>query len=250
MNTRNRRLALTAALAFAAVLILSAAGCILSSGPRVGETHTISQSVPLGPAASVAVDVKMGAGELKVAGGATGLMDGEFTYNVDAWKPGVHYEANGDQGHLTIEQPESHGHRGNTRYEWNLRLNNHVPMEMNVNLGAGKAQLNLVGLNLSRFEMNLGAGETDVDLDGPWKHDLTASVQGGVGKATLHLPRDVGVQVTAQGGLGAINANGLTKNGDVYTNDAYGKAHVNLTINVQGGVGEIDLVLGGGGGTV
>jgi len=231
-------------------LVLAAPGCMIGTGPRVGETHTISKSVPLGQAKSVGVDIKMGAGELKVSGSATDLMNADFTYNVDSWKPEVRYDASGDQGHLTVEQPESHGHRGHTRNEWDIRLNDHVATELNANLGAGKANLNLVGLKLSRFEFNLGAGETDVNLDGHWSQNLTGSVQGGVGKATLHLPRDVGVRVTAQGGLGAINANGFTKNGDVYTNDAYGKSPVSLDISVQGGVGEIDLVLGGGGGTV
>jgi hypothetical protein len=241
---------LAVVLAACGALMLSLGGCMIGNGPPVGETHTISKSVPLGQAKSVGVDIKMAAGELKVSGGATDLMNADFTYNVDTWKPDVRYDAGGDQGHLTIEQPETHGHRGRTRNEWNIRLNDHVPAELNANLGAGKANLNLVGLKLSRFEFNLGAGETDVNLDGHWSQDLTGSVQGGVGKATLHLPRDVGVRVTAQGGLGAINANGFTKNGDVYTNDAYGKSPVSLNISVQGGVGEIDLVLGGGGGAV
>lgn len=231
-------------------LLAASPGCIISGGPRVGETHNESRSVPVGQTKSVAVEIKMGAGELKVAGGASDLMDADFTYNVDAWKPEVNFDASGDQAHLTIEQPETHGHRGRTRNDWDIRLNDHVPTDLTANLGAGKANLNLVDVSLNRFEVNLGAGETDVNLDGHWAHDLTGSVHGGVGKATLHLPRDVGVRVTAQGGLGAINANGFSKNGDVYTNDAYGKSKVNLNIDVQGGVGEIDLVLGGGGGTV
>ncbi|HEV2423376.1 MAG TPA: toast rack family protein [Terriglobia bacterium] len=238
-------------LVLVAALMLASSGCIISGGgPRVGETHNLSKSVPLGETKSVAVEIKMGAGELKVAGGASDLMNADFTYNVDAWKPEVNFEAGGGQAHLTIEQPRTHGHGGSTRNDWDIRLNDHVATELTANLGAGKANLNLVDLSLSRFEVNLGAGETDVNLDGHWAHDLTGSVQGGVGKATLHLPRDVGVRVTAQGGLGAINANGFAKNGDVYTNDAYGKSKVNLNIDVQGGVGEINLVLGGGGGTV
>lgn len=231
-------------------LLVASPGCFISNGPPAGETHSLSKSVPVGQTKSVAVEIKMGAGELKVAGGAADLMNADFTYNVDAWKPEVNFDAGGDQAHLTIEQPETHGHRGRTRNDWDIRLNDHVSTDLTANLGAGKANLNLVGLTLSRFQVNLGAGETEVNLDGHWAHDLSGSVQGGVGKATLHLPRDVGVRVTAQGGLGAINASGFSKNGDVYTNDAYGKSPVSLNIDVQGGVGEIDLVLGGGGGTV
>jgi predicted membrane protein len=118
-------------------------------------------------------------------------------------------------------------------------------MEMTVNMGAGRATLTLTGLALSRLELNMGAGETTIDLTGDWKKDLSAQIHGGVGKATIRLPRDVGVHVVARGGLGSINASDFQKQGDAYVNDVYGKSPVTLQIEVEGGVGEIDLELGG-----
>ncbi len=44
-----------------------------------------------------------------------------------------------------------------------------------------------------------------------------------------------------QGGLGKINAEGLKRVGDAYVNDAYGESNVTLNVDVQGGVGEINL---------
>jgi hypothetical protein len=192
----------------------------------------------------------MGAGEVKVEGGATDLLNADFTYNVPRWKPEVTYEVNGDTGRLTIEQPSAGGHGGHTRYEWDLRLSDQVPLQMKVDEGAGRANLNLVGLRLSRLEMNLGAGESTVNFDGHWKNDLTASIHGGVGKAPLQLPRDGGVRVVAHGGLGALTASGFSKQGDAYVNEAYGKSNVSLRIEVEGGVGEINLELGSSSGVV
>ena len=99
------------------VLMLGAACCTISNGPSVGETHTISKSVTLGQQKSVVVDIKMGAGKLRVGGGTSDLMNADFTYNVDDWKPEVRYDANGDQGHLVIQQPSgSRNYRGGKRY--------------------------------------------------------------------------------------------------------------------------------------
>jgi hypothetical protein len=237
-----------AAVGCCAALIVGMAGCSISGGPYVGETRTTSKTVPMGPEKSVDVEIKMGAGELRVANGSSELMDGDFTYNVDAWKPEVRYDVSGDRGTLTIQQPSgAHNYRGRTRYDWDIRLNNNVPMEMNVAMGAGKAMLTLAGLNLNQLNLKMGAGEADVDLDGAWQHDLSASIQGGVGKLTLHLPSDMGVRARVQGGLGAIKADEFTKSGDTYTNSAYGKSRINLNIDIQGGMGEVDLMLGGGG---
>jgi len=235
---------------------LLVSGCVWSACSigvnhvETGEVKTESKTVSAGAAKSVDVEIKMGAGELKVAGGAADLLNADFTYNVPRWKPEVTYDVNGDTGRLTIEQPSGGGHGGHTRYEWDLRLSKNIPMQMTVDEGAGQANLNLVGLQLSRLEMNLGAGESTVNFDGPWKKDLTASIHGGVGKATLQLPRDVGVRVVAHGGLGAINASGFSKDGDAYVNDAYGKSPVNLRIVVEGGIGEINLQLGSSSGAV
>ena len=57
------------------------------------------------------------------------------------------------------------------------------------------------------------------------------------------LPSDAGVQVEVQGGLGQVNAAGLNRSGNVYTNDAYGESEVTLEIRIDGGVGEINLEL-------
>jgi N-terminal domain of toast_rack, DUF2154 len=248
MGDSYRRWTVLATVVCCAVQILGAPACNISNGPPVAQTQTTSKTVPLGSEKSVDVQIKMGAGELRVANGAGGLMNADFTYNVDAWKPRIRYQASGDHGTLSIEQPSgSHNYSGRKRYDWDIRLNNHVPMDMNVNMGAGRALLNLAGLNLNNFSVNLGAGEADIDLDGTWQHGLAASIHGGIGKVTLHLPSDVGVRAKVQGGLGAIHAPRFTKKGDAYTNSAYGNSKVNLNIDIAGGIGEVNLVLGGGG---
>ena len=227
-------------------VLVTICGCNMS-GDRVstGETRTDSKTVELGAAKSVQVSLNMKAGELKVGGGATDLMEAEFTYNVPEWKPETQYEVSGGVGNLEVLQPGSSSASGNTHNVWDVHLSKKAPMEMSVNMGAGRATLALGGLALSRLELNIGAGETTVDLTGNWKKDLSAQIHGGVGKATIRLPREVGVHVVAQGGLGSINASDFQKQGDAYVNDQYGKSPVTLRIEVEGGIGEINLELGG-----
>jgi hypothetical protein len=55
------------------------------------------------------------------------------------------------------------------------------------------------------------------------------------------LPSEVGVKAKAEGCLGKINAEGLQRVGDSYVNDAYRESDVTLKVDVQGGVGEINL---------
>ena len=136
MNTRLTIPRLAAALA----TLVGLSACMINDNERARETRSESQSVDLGGAKSVRVEIKMGAGKLKVGGGvkaANGLLDADFTYNVPRWKPEVNYSPSGDQGRLTIEQPSGGSSHGNTRYDWDLHLAEKVPMEMRVEMGAG-----------------------------------------------------------------------------------------------------------------
>jgi hypothetical protein len=42
-------------------------------------------------------------------------------------------------------------------------------------------------------------------------------------------------------GIAAIDTRGLQKDGNTYTNDAYGESEVTLRIEIEGGIGDIRL---------
>jgi hypothetical protein len=250
------------------LVLLVAAGCV-PFGPRVrvGELQTESKTVELGGAGSVRIDINMGAGELKVAGGAAELLEADFTYNVAELKPEVEFSG----GTLVVKQPDidrlpSFSDLDEYRYEWDLRLNDDVPMDMRINVGAGRTDLKLGSLSLTgldvkggagdirvdlagaasltRLDVTMGAGEVTVDLTGDWQTDLDAEINGGAGAMTVRLPRAVGVRVDVERGVGKVNASGMRLEGDDYVNDAYGESEVTLRIKIQAGVGEINLQLG------
>jgi hypothetical protein len=226
------------------VLLVAAAVLLGSCGTqRVGEMQRESQMVDLENAQSVVAELRMGAGELNVSGGADALMEADFTYNVAEWEPEVSYDVSGDTGELIVEQGSGEGVRlgGDARNEWDLRFNDEVPIDLQVEMGAGESDLDLDSLSLTGLDLQMGAGKTTVDLTGDYAQDLETSIQGGVGEATVLLPSEVGVRARAEGGLGKINAEGLQREGDSYVNDAYGDSEVTLEVEVQGGVGQINL---------
>jgi hypothetical protein len=221
-------------------------GCNLADDDWVGDLRTETRTVKLGDAKSVQAEIEMGVGKLKLAGDAKDLLEGDFSYNVERWKPEIEYSVTGGRGRLTVRQHESNrGGHGNVRNEWDLRVNDKVPLDLNISLGVGKSTLTLGSLALNRLNLNLGVGETVVDLTGDWKNDLDARIEGGVGQATIRLPEDTAVRVRASGGIGQIQAGNLKKDGDVYVNNA--KSDVTLRVTVEGGIGQIRLETAKGG---
>jgi len=226
-------------------LVLSAALLLAGCSPetRVGALRTESQSVELGDAKSVRVEINMGAGDLTLTGGAEKLMEADFTYNVARLKPEVEYK----DGTLVVQQPETNGFPsvlgiGGFRNEWGVRLDDKVPMDLRVDVGAGTSNLKLGGLSLTKLDVNLGAGIYTVDLSGDWARDLAITIEAGAASLNLRLPKDIGVRVKVESGPHTIQVTGLTKDGEFYTNAAYGMSDVTLQVDLQAGIGMINLL--------
>jgi len=229
-------------LASAAVL-LSSCGTQRGGTQQVGEMQRESKSIQAQNVDSARAKLQMGAGELNLTGGADQLMEADFSYNVADWKPRVSYDVSGAEGDLVVKQGSGGGVRlgGKARNEWDISLNDEMPTDLVVQMGAGESDLDLDSLSLTGLDLQMGAGKTTVDLTGDYTQDFDASIKGGVGEATVLLPSEIGVRARAQGGLGSINAKGLQREGESYLNDAYGDSDVTLDVDVQGGVGEINL---------
>jgi hypothetical protein len=189
----------------------------------------------------VHVDLKMGAGEMRVHGGADKLMEARFTYNRLRLRPLVSYNGGGFRGHLVVEEPTRVG-AGEPRYVWDLRFNNQKPLDLDVNCGAGETRLDLGDLALRRVNVEMGVGKLSVDLRGEPKTDYAVYVRGGVGEATVYLPGGVGIEADVEGGIGDIQAQGLNKREGRYVNDAYGHAKTTVRLDIRGGIGAIHLI--------
>lgn len=197
---------------------------------EVGETETKREEIPLAGAGSAAVNILFGAGDLRVeAGDSETLFAGRFRYNVERWEPLINY----DDGVLNVEQGGVKGDwgvpTGNTHNDWNLKFSPDVLLEIDMELGAGKGDLDFTGLQITQLDIDAGAGDFSMQFDEPARtpmDELTLNtgaskvkisgighaspehvkVQGGVGDITLDFTgawsRSADVQITA--GVGSL----------------------------------------------
>jgi hypothetical protein len=237
MNTNFKRMIWTAAL-----------GAAIGLGSTTASAASERQVVALQGARSASIEIDMGRGELTLNGdaAATNLIEGEFQYDGDDWAPDMTYEVADANGQLAIEQGDGGGTFGHWPWEdgdskWDLRLNNAVPTDLDVHLGAGTSNIDVSELHLDTLDVELNAGETTVDLTGEREQDVHATINGDAGNLVVKLPRDVGVRVKVDTTIGNIDETGLTKDGDAYVNDVYGTAPVAVELTLDLEVGNVDL---------
>src|ERR671917_631688 len=116
-------------LMMAAMAVLTGACGTQGGGTQqVGKMQRESKSVDPKDAQSARAQLKMGAGELNLTGGADKLMEADFSYNVSDWKPEVNYDVSGDTGELMVKQGSGQGAglSGDARNEWDISLNDEL----------------------------------------------------------------------------------------------------------------------------
>lgn len=217
--------------------------CNLLSITPMNDVRNETQAIDLGSASTASVLLEFSAGKLKVGGGADRLMEATFRYNVDDWKPLVNYNVNGSQGELVVNIPDDNKLPVGRELinEWDVRLNNSVPLDLEIQTGAGESNLDLSTLAASNLRIEVGAGTTNLDLSGNWDHDVSAYVTGGVGNLSIKLPAEMGVRVIMDAAIVNVTANGLINEEGGYVNKAFGSAAHTLTLNLQAGVGSVIL---------
>ncbi len=223
----------------ATLLLLGLAAACDESRNMMTETKTVA----LEGAARAEVGLRLGAGEMHLRGAEqAALLEASFEFNRERNRPEVNYRLSGDKGVLEVRHTRRHGiNFGPARNRWDLTLGQAVPLDLTIDLGAGRSDLDLRGLKLERVEIDMGVGEVNLDLRGPHASGFMVKIDGGVGSARLVLPSEVGVRVKVDGGLGSVDARGLSKQAGAYVNEAYGKSPVTIEVDIDAGVGSLDL---------
>ncbi|WP_421383738.1 toast rack family protein [Bacillus salacetis] len=212
-----------------------------------GDVNEYKVEVAKDSAKELEVDLRLGAGEMNVSGGADEWVTGDIEYNNEDMEPDVKYDLNGGRGDIVIKQKKNLNVSvgfGNMKNGWDLQLNNDVPIDLRVESGASDTNLDLSGLQLTDLKVDAGVGDVEVDLSGDWKESFNVDINTGVGETTVILPESVGVQIKSEEGIGTANFDGFTSSGNnTYVNDAFETADVQITVNVETGVGEVNFEL-------
>lgn len=278
---------------------------------EAGELQVESRTVGLEGAESADVELEMIGGEMRISGGSDDLLDAEFSYNVEEWKPEIEYDVRDGQGGLSVRQPDVLRSGSGARNEWDIHLNEKLLMSLKAGLENGNSALSLNSSSLEKLELSvrngnieaeltgnqplleelelansngnvilglpgnyptlssvalesvngninaeltgdyalldsmkidLNSGSILADLSGKWSSDAGIELSVNTGDVTLRLPRDAGVYVDVLT-PGHIEADGFSRVGSDYVNDAYGESNVTLRIKASSNAGAIKLLL-------
>lgn len=227
----KRLLIIIAALAIAAL----ACDISLPNVPRLQTipTETLAVSEPLPDSETAEVELRLGAGELTLAGGGDGLISGEIQYNVAEWKPTVTRDGNrvrieqgrADSGNIGLTE-------GNVVNEWNLKLGN-KPLRLEIDAGAYRGELDLSGVPLRRLDIADGASTSTVKFESVNPEEMT------------ELRYTTGASTVTLEGLANANFARMHFEGGAgtYTLDFSGELQRDATVTIQAGICTLKIIV-------
>lgn len=122
---------------------------------------------------------------------------------------------------------------------WDLHINGEVPTNLDINTGAGEAELNLERARLTGLNVDLGIGATTITL--PRSGTFSGEISGGIGKLVIRVPESLAVRIHVDTGIGQVQVNGdFNQPGEnVYLSAAAQESSERATLNVSSGIGQV-----------
>jgi hypothetical protein len=125
-------------------------------------------------------------------------------------------------------------------WDWNLGLTPSIPIDLQVDLGAGSSDIDLSGLNISSLRVNTGVGRTTLIL--PSDGSFQAKIDSAIGQTVVIVPAGMAVQVRSSTGLANTLVPGdFEKQGDVYTSPGYASASSRIDLDLSQAIGNITI---------
>jgi hypothetical protein len=202
---------------------------------KIGSLQSESISVPVPDDSPASLELNFGAGELNVQPGASGvLIEGTAAYNVADFKPSV--DVQGGVVKISTGNMEIRGFpsiRGKDfKNVWDLKLAD-VPLELVVNAGAYKGDLELGGLSLTQLEVNDGAADVRLEFSQPNKVEMQT------------LKYTTGASNVKLSGLSNANFTSMTFRSGAgnYTLDFSGSLQRDADVTISSGVSQVTVVV-------
>jgi hypothetical protein len=209
---------------------------IVLSGSALAEPVVTEQkTLPLDEAESVLALVDFGAGSIDVHPGPLGsLLDATLTYDPDFVGVFLDYRQRRDRGILELASDfEDNRLTRKIKNEWDVGLSTEVPMELELDIGAAEAQIDLSGLSITRLELDVGAADCEVWWDSANRSTMTElSVDCGASSLRLEGLGYAGLEyLDFEGGLGSFELD--------FTGDWLASAEAHMQV----GLGSLDITV-------
>jgi len=232
-------LIITLAVIGGVVFVLVAAPEVIGSGEQGAGEMTLAEDLDELQQANFYVDFAAGQLRISQLSDSNDLIVGILDLATNR-QPEWEFDREGRQATMRLGYHNGRFQSWNGRGdEWDLALSPEVELSLNINVGAGDAEVDLTRLDISDLLVETGAGRSTIVL--PSEGDFAARVTGGIGQVVIEIPEDMAARVEVDRGLGGVDVSNRydRHDNDVYETDDWDDNENRVKLQVEVGVGQI-----------
>ena len=218
-----------------AALMPALSGCISNFDNQPAEIDMLREARPVGAAKDLAVNLKLDVAQFEITKASDdNLFSFDLQYDKQHYEPKFNFDS-GAHAAMRLEINSRGANPGRSRdNDLTLRLNDKLPIDLDVTAGVSESNLDMTGLQVRRMHLRGGVGKTEVTFDRPSAERLRSlDVESGVGELVIHGLGNAQVEnLSLRGGIGRTE---LDFTGEL------GMTSSDATIKV--GVGEVRVTI-------
>lgn len=247
---------LVALLAVVAVVTLSSVGTFstFANGMNfnfdTGGGAQMHKSESLAEVQEIRASIDFAVGELMISSLPASSSDG-LSVDLDSNFGGAldyTYSVQDNRATLTLQEEDETlsllpDFDGTANRELTVNLSPDVPINLDVNTGAGEIVLDLEGLQIEDLDADFGVGDVTLILPDAGRFEVNLSM--GIGNLTLIIPEGLEVSITRDLGIGDFDINHnrfAERSGDRFYTSGYDSAEHRVDINIDMGIGSVQIV--------
>ena len=153
------------------------------------------------------------------------------------------YEKSSRRGHLLIEQ------QGEVRINklannnlWKVKLSKEIPLSITMNAGAGKIDIDISSLKVSKLKVNAGVSDLTIDYN---DYNTESTINSGAANIKLYIPSQTAIKITTSA---VVNNNNFEEAGliklsnKLYQSKNIGEANHRVNIDISTSASNIELI--------
>jgi len=227
------------------ILILVVLGGVvwfIGPGPVSGESlvgNRVDQS--LGDIQQAEIIISPAIGELNVVAmkDPSVLIRGEISTGKNQ-QVYTDYEISGMTGYFEINSLSAIYFPSSVGWNWDLSLTDALPLDVELNMGAGDLNADFSNLTLTGLDVNQGVGEVTVVL--PAQGSYSVDISQAIGSMVVEIPQSVGVRIEFSKAISSLSMPaGFDQRGDFYYSTNYDGADNKVEIEISQAIGSILL---------
>lgn len=167
--------------------------------------QTYDKVIPATGISNGTVRLEIPVGTLNLNASGSDLISTKIQYSLVSWTPRMDLSKKNGTAALELSQKKVSGNQSDVENNWDVNLSKNTPLALFIQMGAGESKIDLGNSKVQKLEIQAGAVALDVKLAKSALRE--ANIKAGVGELNLDLSGDWNHDLTLDiaGGMGEIN---------------------------------------------